>query len=171
MSPQSLGLLIGAAFGTTFVLANAGEPLPATAGIALRTAAILCLAAVVVAAFRTNRPGNREGRPGWFGPKFGLVVTAEFALIFGGIALLRAWDAPQECNVAWIALIVGLHFIALAPVWKEPAIAVPGVLLTGLGTTGLVMAAMSQVDWVPFVSGALSGAVLLGGSLYGATRH
>ncbi|MFI0356010.1 hypothetical protein [Actinomadura sp. 9N407] len=170
MPPQLLGLLIGAGFGTAFVLANAGEPLPGAAGIVLRVAAVLCLAAVVVFGFR-NGERDGGGRPGWFGPKFGLVVVAEFALIFGGISVLRALDAPQEVNVAWIALIVGLHFVVLAPIWKEPVIAVPGVLLTGLGVAGMVMAAMSAVDWIPFVSGVLSGAVLLAGCLVGVTRR
>ncbi|NDU71576.1 hypothetical protein GWI34_02900 [Actinomadura sp. DSM 109109] len=174
MSPQLLGLLIGSGFGTAFVLANAGEPLPAPAGIALRILAVLCLVAVVVTGFRGDRRGGTgrgEARPGWFGPRFGLVVVAEFALIFGGIAVLRALDAPEEINVAWIALVVGLHFVVLAPVWKRAAIAVPGVVLTGLGAAGMVMAAVSSVEWIPFVSGALSGVTLLAGSLYGAVRR
>ncbi|MFB4319221.1 hypothetical protein [Actinomadura sp. 21ATH] len=174
MSPQLLGLLVGSGFGTAFVLANAGEPLPGPAGIALRVLAVLCLGAVVVTGFRTDRRGEDHrgaARPGWFGPRFGLVVVAEFALIFGGIAVLRALDAPQQVNVAWIALVVGLHFVALAPIWKRRAIAVPGVLLTGLGAAGMVMAAVSAAEWIPFVSGVLSGAVLLGGSLYGAARR
>ncbi|QFG23134.1 hypothetical protein [Actinomadura sp. WMMB 499] len=173
MSPQVLGLQIGAGFGTAFVLANSGEPVPGAAGIALRVAAILCLIAVIVTGFRANRraePAPAE-RPGWFGPKFALIAITEFALIFGGIAVLRALDVPQECNVAWIALVVGLHFVALAPVWKRAAIAVPGVLLTALGATGMVMAALSHLDWIPFVSGTLSGVVLLGGCLYGAARR
>jgi hypothetical protein len=174
MSPQSLGLLVGSGFGTAFVLANAGEPLPGAAGIVVRVLAVLSLIAVVVVGFRTDRRGGagpEGGRPGWFGPKFGLVVVAEFALIFGGIALLRALGAPEEINVAWIALIVGLHFVALAPVWKRRAIAVPGVLLSGLGGAGMIMAAGSAVQWIPFVSGVLSGVVLLTGSLYGAARR
>ena len=174
MSPQLLGLLVGASFGTAFVLANSGEPLPGAAGIAMRVLAVLCLIAVLLIGFRGNRregTGRGDARPGWFGPRFGLVVLAEFALIFGGIAGLRALDAPQEINVAWIALIVGLHFVVLARVWKRGAIAVPGVVLTGLGAAGMIMAAVSSAEWIPFVSGALSGVTLLAGSLYGAARR
>ncbi|GGQ40224.1 hypothetical protein BKA00_007215 [Actinomadura coerulea] len=174
MSPQLLGLLIGSGFGTAFVLANAGEPLPEGAGVAMRILAVVCLAAVVVVGFRGDRRGGTgrgDARPGWFGPRFGLVVVAEFALIFGGIAVLRALDAPQEINVAWIALIVGLHFVVLARVWKRGAIAVPGIVLSGLGAAGMIMAAGSSVEWIPFVSGALSGVTLLAGSLYGAARR
>lgn len=174
MSPQLIGLLVGSSFGTAFVLANAGEPLPAAVGIPMRILAVLCLIAVVVAGFRGDRregTGRGDARPGWFGPRFGLVVVAEFALIFGGIAGLRALDAPQEINVAWIALIVGLHFVVLARVWKRGAIAVPGVVLSGLGAAGMIMAAVSSVEWIPFVSGVLSGFTLLAGSLYGAVRR
>ncbi|MEV0662721.1 hypothetical protein ACIBI3_22275 [Actinomadura luteofluorescens] len=174
MSPQLLGLLVGSGFGTAFVLANVGEPLPEGAGIAMRVLAVACLLAVVVIGFRGDRRGGTgrgDARPGWFGPRFGLVVVAEFALIFGGIAVLRALDAPQEINVAWIALIVGLHFVVLARVWKRGAIAVPGGVLSGLGAAGMIMAAGSSVEWIPFVSGALSGVTLLAGSLYGAARR
>ncbi|MFF4776951.1 hypothetical protein ACFY05_29210 [Microtetraspora fusca] len=94
-----------------------------------------------------------------------VVVAAEAILLFGGIRLLAMWELPKEVNVAWVALVVGVHFIVLAPIWKEWGIAVPGVLLTVLGAAGLVLASTTAVVWVPFVSGVLSGVVLLTGSV------
>jgi hypothetical protein len=41
---------------------------------------------------------------------------------------------------------------------------VPGVAPTVLGIAGFVMAGTSALEWVPFVSGVLSGITLLGGS-------
>ncbi|MFI0775422.1 hypothetical protein [Streptomyces sp. NPDC021212] len=65
----------------------------------------------------------------------------------------------------------GAHFLVLMAVWKQRSIAVPGAALTVLGAAGLAMAATPAVDWVPFVSGVLSGAVLLGGGTYAVTRE
>ncbi|NBE92685.1 hypothetical protein FE391_03860 [Nonomuraea sp. KC401] len=59
------------------------------------------------------------------------------------------------------ALVVGVHFVALAPVWKDWSIAVPGVVLTLLRAAGLALAPTAAVAWVPVVSGVLSGVVLL----------
>jgi hypothetical protein len=74
-----------------------------------------------------------------------------------------------QANVAWIATIVGLHFAALASAWKTRSILVVGVVLTVLGVVGLALLG-SAAEWVPFVSGVLSGVTLLGGSLYGVRR-
>ncbi|MEV6626752.1 hypothetical protein AB0M83_23195 [Amycolatopsis sp. NPDC051106] len=43
------------------------------------------------------------------------------------------------------------------------------MVLTVLGVVGLALLG-SAAQWVPFVSGVLSGVTLLGGSLYGVRR-
>ncbi|MEO3873613.1 hypothetical protein ABGB18_32785 [Nonomuraea sp. B12E4] len=160
------GLLIGALFGAIFVIANAHDPLnPATVTIA-RAVAALALCGVVVLGRRGRaagqaRPAAERGRRNMFGRGYWVVVAAEAVLLFGGIALLRAWGQADEANVAWIAVIVGVHFIVLAPVWRQPSIAVPGVILALLGVAGLVMAQTSAVAWTPVVAGVLSGVTLL----------
>ncbi|MER6578767.1 hypothetical protein [Nonomuraea sp. NPDC001023] len=108
-----------------------------------------------------RRPGGR----GMFGGGYVAVVVAEVVLLFGGLRVLAALGRPEEGNVAWVAFVVGVHFVALAPVWRDWSIAVPGAALTLLGAGGLVLAATPAVAWVPVVSGVLSGVVLLAGSL------
>jgi hypothetical protein len=172
------GILIGAVFGTIFVIVNAHSPLNATIGTLLRGIAVLGLGSVigmwVLAVRRAKTGGVRPARiPGavnMFSPRYLLVVAAEVVLLFGGIALLRALDRPEETNVAWVAFVVGIHFVALAPVWRQRGILVPGVVLTLFGVAGLVLAATSAVEWVPFASGVLSGAVLLAGCVTFAWR-
>ncbi|GAA4596468.1 hypothetical protein GCM10023194_68760 [Planotetraspora phitsanulokensis] len=173
------GMLIGAVFGMVFVLINAADPLNAVIGGVLRGLAVLSLIGVVVMWFlavRRVKTGRTEpiAIPGPAAPMFSrgywLVVVAEAVLLFGGIAVLRAWGRPEQTNVAWIAFVVGVHFIVLAPVWKQWGIAVPGVILTVLGVIGLVLAATSAVAWVPFVSGVLSGVFLLLGCVTFAWR-
>ena len=175
------GVFIGALFGTIFVVANAHSPLPPAVGNTLRVLAVLTFAILLSLALRAGRQerpaaaqGSVEPQPPWFRGKFALVVVAEVVLLIGGNLALRAAGAPEETAVAWIALIVGLHFVALMAVWKRRSIAVPGVALTVLGAAGLAMAASPAVAWVPFVSGVLSGVALLGGSAYAvlqASRH
>lgn len=171
------GLLVGAIFGAVFVLVNAQSPLSAPVSLVLRVAACLAAAGVIAmwfttarkerSAVRGERPGGQEERPkSMFGRGYLIVVAAEVVLLFGGLRVMAAMGAPAQANVGWVAFVVGVHFIALAPVWKDWGIAVPGVVLTLLGGAGLVLAAMgSALAWVPFISGVLSGVVLLGGSL------
>ncbi|MFI7421320.1 hypothetical protein [Nonomuraea sp. NPDC049684] len=161
------GLLVGAVFGAVFVVVNAHGPLNPVAANVLRAAACLAAAAVLamwLRAVRAERPAP-AGRRGMFGPGYLAVVVVEAVLLFGGLRVLAALGRPEEGNVAWVAFVVGVHFVALAPVWKDRSIAVPGAALTLLGAGGLVLAATPAVAWVPVVSGVLSGVVLLAGSL------
>jgi hypothetical protein len=98
------------------------------------------------------------------------VVIAEPALLIVGLQILRIASAPAQANVAWIALVVGLHFIAFAFVWQTASIAVPGAIVLLLGVAGLALTATSANGWVPLVSSVSSGFVLLAGSL-GAVRQ
>lgn len=168
MRQQFLGVLIGAAFGTVFVLVNSGPPLPAALGWVLRALAVLVLAAVVVLGLRAGGRPTLEDRP-VFGPGYRVIVVGEVVLLVAGFFVLSLLDAPVQANVAWIATVVGLHFAALAAAWKTRSILVVGAVLTVLGIAGLALLG-SATAWVPFVSGVLSGVTLLGGSLYGVRR-
>jgi hypothetical protein len=168
MRQQFLGALIGAAFGTVFVLVNSGAPLPAAIGWVLRAVAVLALAAVVVLGIRAGGRPTLEGRP-MFGPNYRVIVIGEVVLFVAGFFVLSLLDAPVQANVAWIATIVGLHFVTLASAWRTRSVLVVGVVLTALGVAGLALLG-SAAPWVPFVSGVLSGVTLLGGSLDGLRR-
>ncbi|MGY4958439.1 hypothetical protein [Streptomyces nigrescens] len=176
MLQRMSGVFIGAFFGTVFVVANAHDPLNPAIGIALRVLAVLTFAGLLTLALLAGRRGRpapddaEAPQADWFRGKFAFVVGAEAVLLIGGNLALRAAGAPEQTAVAWIALIVGLHFVALMAVWKRRSIAVSGATLTALGATGLGMAATSAVAWVPFVSGVLSGVALLGGCAYAITH-
>ncbi len=169
MRQQFLGALIGAAFGAVFVLVNSGAPLPAAAGWILRGLAVVALAAVVIVGFRAGERPTLDDRP-MFGPSYRVIVIGEVVLLIAGFFVLSLLDAPVQANVAWIATIVGLHFVALASAWKTRSILVVGAVLTVLGVVGLALLGTAALPWVPFVSGTLSGVTLLGGSLYGVRR-
>lgn len=172
MQNRLTGMLIGAVFGAVFVFVNASSPLNSVLATVLQVAASVALAFIVIMWFtagkrlRTGAAASaREPGGSFYGRGYLLIVAAEAILLFGGIAVLRALGRPEETNVAWISLVVGLHFVALAPVWKEPSILIPGVVLTVLGVVGLVMTFTSAIAWVPIVSGVASGVTLLSGSL------
>ncbi|MEU4540292.1 hypothetical protein AB0G15_36180 [Streptosporangium sp. NPDC023825] len=160
------GLLVGAVFGTVFVVVNAQSPLNTVTVNLLRVAACLGAVSVIAMWFATARKERPAAGPqrNMFGRGYLIVVVAEAILLFGGLRMFAAWGRPEQINVAWVAFVVGVHFIALAPVWKDRGIAVPGVVLALLGAAGLVMASTAAVAWVPFVSGVLSGIVLLTGT-------
>ncbi|WP_173530853.1 hypothetical protein [Nonomuraea antri] len=170
------GLLVGAVFGAVFVVVNAHDPLNPVAAVVLRVAACLAAAYVLILWFvaaRRNPPAPGSGGGGgqaMFGRGYLIVVAAEAALLFGGLRVLAALEFPEQGNVGWVAFVVGVHFIALAPIWKDYGIAVPGVVLTLLGAAGLVLAWTSMAAWAPFVSGVLSGVALLAGSTTFAWR-
>jgi hypothetical protein len=170
-----VGLLIGGGFGLAFVLANAHSPLTAAVGLSLRLLAGACflvLLASMVRAARMRPERQPEARNdsqlqsrSRYGRGFWWVVIAEVALLIVGLQVLRVAGAPSQANVAWIALVVGLHFIAFAFVWRDASIAAPGAIVFLLGVAGLALSATSATEWVPLVSGVSSGFVLLVGCL------
>jgi hypothetical protein len=162
------GLLVGAIFGAVFVVVNAGSPLNAVAVNVLRVAACAAAASVIAMWFlaaRKKQATTAGPRRNMFGRGYMIILAAEAVLLFGGLRGLAALGVPEQADVAWVAFVVGVHFIALAPVWKDWGIAVPGVVLTLLGVAGLLMASTTAVAWVPLVSGVLSGAALLTGAV------
>ncbi|PDP87172.1 hypothetical protein CQJ94_13540 [Glycomyces fuscus] len=168
-----VGSLIGAGFGLAFVLANSGPPLDPTAALVLRVFAVAALAGVVALAAATVRrsgpaaEASPEGPGMRFDAFYSVVVVLELVLLFGGIQVLRALDAPMQANVAWIALAVGLHFLPLAWHWRTRSLLAVAVYMSVLGAAGLAMALTGHPDWVPLVSGVVTGLGMLTGLLVG----
>jgi hypothetical protein len=92
-------------------------------------------------------------------------------LLVAGLEVLRLASAPTQANVAWIALVVGLHFVGFAFVWKDSSIAVSGTVLFLLGVAGLALTATAAREWVPLVSGVCSGFSLLAGSSWAGFQY
>lgn len=79
------------------------------------------------------REGKRMGR------NFGIICGIEFALIGGASALLARSGRPLLIPVA-IALIVGLHFLPLARVFRLPVYYATGVLCVAFALASLLVA-------------------------------
>jgi hypothetical protein len=168
VTPNRLGLVVGAAFGLAYVLVNAG-PLPSPLGALLRALAVVVFAAVLLALRGAAAPPDDGATGPGFGRGYALVVAAEVAAFAGGNALLNGpLDLPRGV-LAWISFVVGVHFLGLARIWNEPSLRLLGLAIAALGALGLgVAAAGASEAVVAAIAGVGPGALLLAGSLWGA---
>lgn len=172
MPGQRIGSLIGATFGLTYVIVNAG-PLSTGWTLTLRVLAAVAFVAVLLAVFGSAAPSPDRGRqePRVFGRGYWLVVAAELVALFLGTRVLSGpLNAPQA-GVAWVSLVVGVHFFALAVVFGERFFHWLGGVITACGVVGLVLAATgAEEPTIALVSGVLPGGILLGFGWWGAHR-
>lgn len=163
-----VGLLVGAVCGLVYVLVDAG-PVGGAAAVLLRVLGVAGFVGVLLALRRAPTGGGPL--PDQYGRGYRVVVAAEVvAGLVGAQVIGRLLDAP-DAVLAWITLVVGVHFVGLALVWRTPSLHVVGGALTACGVAGLVLAAAgSGRAPVAVVAGVVPGAVLLLGSLAGARR-
>ncbi len=168
---QRLGSFIGGVFGLIYVEVNAGV-LAAPAATALRIAGAVAFAGLL-ALLAVNRgsgaPAAAAARGG-FGPRYWLVVAAEVAAIVAGSALLNGpLDRPRAV-VAWVSVVVGMHFAALAAVWRVSLFRWLGAAIVLCGLAGLAAAGLGASSAViATVGGVLPGALLLAAGYRGAS--
>lgn len=177
---QAIGALIAGSFGLVFVWVNSGLLADGVA-LALRVAGAVAFVAVVVAAQLTYRAMARAGREGLAVPgpdrppfrgAFWVVTAVEAVAIIVGVRVIsQVFDAP-EAGVAWVALVVGVHFVPLARLFRHASFMALAVVMSALGLAGLVMAVLGVgAAPIALVSGVGSGALLIGWALWGATRR
>jgi hypothetical protein len=178
---QRLGSLIGGVFGLIYVEVNAGT-LAAPAATALRVAGAVAFGGLVALIAARRGPGaapTAEREPvvsaaaatrGGFGPRYWLVVAAEVAAIAAGSALLNGpLDRPRAV-VAWISVVVGVHFFALAALWRVSLFRWLGAAIALCGLAGLAAAGLDASGAViTTVGGVLPGALLLAAGYLGAS--
>ncbi|MBY6367273.1 hypothetical protein [Rhodococcoides corynebacterioides] len=159
LAPQHLGSLIGAAFGLVFVLVNSASS-PTVVRAALVVVAVAATAAVLVGIARGPEPATPPSvRP--FGRGYWAVVAAEVVAIVIGVRVVAAAGHPQA-GVAWVATVVGIHFVVLAVLWRLRLFHVLGGALTALGVAGLALAfAGAPAVATDLTAGVGSGVVLL----------
>ncbi|MFC7588097.1 hypothetical protein ACFQYP_33705 [Nonomuraea antimicrobica] len=159
--------------GTVFIFLSVNESLSSSLAIVLRVLAAVALTSVVVMWLLGVKVAQSGGAlraepnaaEGFFGRRYVLVVVAaEAALLFAGLTLLRNWSLPEQVNMAWLAFMAGVHFVAFAPVWRERGLLIPGVVLILIGVAGFALAAATALECVPVASGVLTGVTILAGS-------
>ncbi len=67
------------------------------------------------------------------------IVAAEATAGITGAALITGPLHTPDAAVAWVSVVVGVHFIALAAHWHQPLHLHVGTLIAGRGASGLVL--------------------------------
>ena len=159
---RMVGPIIGVVFGLVFVLVNSG-PLPSPWPIVLRVAGVvvaILLAVKIVGVLR--RPGGgAEQEPNRFDRNYRLIVAAEVVGLFGGLAIINGVLGAGEFGIAWIAVVVGVHFFGLGAIWRSVPLHVLAATLTALGILGAVLGLLTgSAAVIAGVAGVGSGAAL-----------
>lgn len=162
------GVYIIAMFGLIYVMANAGNlpsPLSFVAGIVAVVATI-----GLVAASRMAEPTQLRGPA--FDRRYWLIVAGEIVVGLAGLVVINAVLGAHAVSVAWISLVVGIHFFGLYATWRLPIMIWVGAAITLCGAAGLVAGAMNQpIALISTVAGLLPGAVLLAAGWWSVATH
>lgn len=164
---RGLGSLIAAIFGLIYIEVNAGA-LPAVLALVLRLGGAVASLVVLIGLSRDARPPvTGDARGAGFTGRYWLVVACEAAGIVIGSAILRAVGLGSA-TVAWVSVVVGIHFVALAAVWRLSLFRRLGAGIALCGAVAIGAAAAGAGDgWVAGIGAVLPGALLL----WAATRR
>lgn len=133
------GSMIGVVFGVVFFVANAG-PFGTPGALIVRVAGIAIGIALLIRIIQLRKRVTVTPDALGFGRGYWFVVLGEVVLLFAGVLLInRVLDHP-EAAVAWVAVVVGVHFIVLARIWREALFTALGAVMTALGVIGIVLA-------------------------------
>jgi len=157
------GAAVGITFGTVFVLVNSGG-VPVPWPLVIRVVGLLVAALLVVGLVLAVRRGSSVGpapMSGFVDQRYWLIVALEAVALFGGLAVLNGALHGKAVSVAWVALIVGVHFFGLARIWRMPLYHWLGTAMTVLGLAGFLIYALGgSAEIVGLVAGVGSGAAL-----------
>lgn len=172
MSGRLVGSLVSLSFGVVFLLVNSAH-LPGAGALVVRILAVLGILTFVLSAV-----GNRhrlviaraQESSDPFRGRFPMILAGEVVLLFGGLAVLgRVFDL-QEAGVAWVATVVGAHFLPMGRVTGMRVFLVLAVVITPLGLAGLALAVAGRPIWsVELVAGVGPGVVLLCAAVWAVT--
>jgi hypothetical protein len=158
-----VGSVVAIAFGTVFVLVNSGglaAPWPlAIRVIGLLVAALLVVGLVLVVG---RGPSVAPAPPsGFVDRRYWLIVALEAGALFGGLAMVNGVLHRTAVSVAWVALVVGVHFFGLARIWHMPLYHWLAAAMTILGLAGFLTYALGgSAGMVGLVAGVGSGTAL-----------
>jgi hypothetical protein len=167
---RRLGSVISAVFGVIYIEVNAGS-LPATMMLTLRVlgAAVFLLVLIRLWLDGPQQTTPLDGRGVGFGTRYWVIVALEAAGIVVGSAAMRAVGLGSA-TVAWVSVVVGVHFLALAAVWRLSLFRRVGTAIALCGAVAIVAAAAGAgTAWVAAIGGVLPGGLLLWAATRGAT--
>jgi hypothetical protein len=119
---------------------------------------VLVLVAGVVLVVRYRRASSAPGSPA-VGRRYGIIVGIEFGTAGLGAAVLGALGQAEYIPV-WICAVVGVHFVPLAPVLRDPTLRPLAAVLVAVAAAGLVTGLATDAD-ASATTGAGAGLALL----------
>jgi hypothetical protein len=158
-----VGSAVAITFGTVFVLVNSGG-LPAPWPLVIRVigslaAALLGIGLVLVA--RSGSSATPAPASGFVDHRYWLIVALEAGALFGGLAVVNGVLHGKAVSVAWVALVVGVHFFGLARIWRMPLYYWLGAAMAILSLAGFLIYALGgSAAMVGLVAGVGSGTAL-----------
>ena len=173
------GSVVAITFGTVFVLVNSGgvhAPWP----LAIRVIGLVVAALLVVGLVLVVRRGSAvtpAAASGFVDHRYWLIVALEAGALFGGLAVINGVLHGKAVSVAWVALVVGVHFFGLARIWRMPLYYWLGAAMAILSLAGFLIYALGgSAAIVGLVAGVGSGMALyaavgvaMGDALFGRT--
>jgi hypothetical protein len=164
-----IGSLVAISFGTVFVMVNSGG-LVAPWPLVIRATGVVIAVALLIVLFgraRNGPPGPSAGG-GFQDRRYWLIVAAEAIALFGGLYVINTVLERPEIAIAWVAVVVGTHFFALAWAWGMPLFHWLGAAMTVLGLLGFVANAFgASPATVALIAGVGSGFCLYGAAAAG----
>lgn len=155
--------MVAIAFGTVFVLVNSGG-VPAPWPLVIRVIGLLAAALLVVGLVLVVRRGSSVTPApvsGFVDHRYWLIVALEAGALFGGLAVVNGVLHGKAVSVAWVALVVGVHFFGLARIWRMPLYHWLGAAMAILSLAGFLIYALGgSAAIVGLVAGVGSGAAL-----------
>jgi hypothetical protein len=157
------GSMVAITFGAVFVLVNSAG-LPAPWPLVIRTVGLVVAALLIVGlvrVIRTAPPPTQAPASDYMGRRYWLIVALEAGALFGGLTVINGVLHRTAVSVAWVALVVGVHFFGLARIWRMPLYHWLGAAMTVLGLAGFLIYALGgTAAIVGLVAGVGSGAAL-----------
>jgi hypothetical protein len=157
-----VGSVVAITFGTVFVLVNSGG-VPAPWPLVIRVIGLLVAALLVTGLVLVARRGSSvtPAPASDFDHRYWLIVALEAGALFGGLAVINGVLHGKAVSVAWVALVVGVHFFGLARIWRMPLYYWLGAAVTILSLAGFLIYALGgSAPIVGLVSGVGSGTAL-----------
>jgi len=132
--------------------------------LVIRVAGLLVAALLVAGLVLVVRRGSSVAPApvsGFVDQRYWLIVALEAGALFGGLAVLNGVLHGKAVSVAWVTLIVGVHFFGLARIWRMPLYHWLGAAMAILSLAGFLIYALGgSAAMVGLVAGVGSGAVL-----------
>ncbi|HEY0450050.1 hypothetical protein [Actinophytocola sp.] len=158
-----IGSLVGTVFGLVFVVVNSAE-LPGAWPLGVRVGGVVVAAVLLAGILRAGRLSRGEeagDHRGFVDRRYWNIVGIEAVALVAGLFVINQVLHRPSVAVAWIAVVVGVHFVGLGKLWHLGQFFTLGLVMTALGLVGFVLGGLQvSAGAIGLVAGVGSGVAL-----------